>query len=269
MSFASLKTLIKRNPQLKRGALLATRLLAPLRPTTFLGGLAGYVWFVRDLIRFKGMGGEARILDCYPCLFDRTATTSFDAQYIYQAAWAAKRICQQHPENHVDIGSHLSFVTLLTAFTKVDFIDIRPADIAIDGFRSIPGSITKIPLPDASISSISSMHVIEHIGLGRYGDPLQVDGPRLACKEITRVLRAGGRAYVSVPIGRARIGFNGLYVFDAADFPENFENCRVVDFSYVDCDGSFNDACDHRMVQIRETIGGLDFGLGIYVLEKQ
>jgi SAM-dependent methyltransferase len=269
MTFTLLKEWIKEDPARKRASFFLIRFLSPLSPSTFIKGILNYWWFIRDLLKFRSMGGRAELLDCYPCLFDKTLTTSFDAQYLYQAAWGAKKIYEHRPDTHFDIGSHLSFVTQLAAFTKVDFIDIRPADITIDGFRSIPGSITKLPLQDASISSISSMHVIEHIGLGRYGDPLQVDGPLLACKEISRVLRVGGRAYISVPIGRARVGFNGLYVFDAANFPKYFDNCRVVDFAYVDCDGSFNDACDHKMVQLRETTGGLDFGLGIYVLEKQ
>jgi SAM-dependent methyltransferase len=269
MFLTSLKSRIKMNSRLKQQALFAIRLLSPLRPQTFFKGLVSYIWFIKDLWRFKQMGGEVRILDCYPCLFDRTAKTTFDAQYIYQAAWAAKRIYLERPDHHVDIGSHLAFVTQLTAFTKVEFIDIRPAEIQLEGFSVRTGSITQLPLDTASVSSISSMHVIEHIGLGRYGDPLQINGPQAACKEISRVLRPGGRAYISVPIGRPRIGFNGLYVFDAEQFPCLFDNCRVLDFAYIDCDGSFVESYDYASAEIREVAGGLDFGLGIYVLEKQ
>ena len=35
-----------------------------------------------------------------------------------------------------------------------------------------------------SLSSVSCMHVIEHIGLGRYGDPINQNGDKFAINEI-------------------------------------------------------------------------------------
>jgi len=238
-------------------------------PPFTLKAIIGYLRFFYDLRQFKRIGGKIETLDWYPCLFDRTPTTAFDAQYLYQAAWGAKKIFEARPEVHFDVGSHLGFVTQLAAFTKVEFIDIRPADIRLSGFGVRKGLITDLPLPDGSIASISSMHVIEHIGLGRYGDPIQLDGPQCACRELSRVLQVGGRAYVSVPIGRPRVGFNGLFVFDPVVFPEYFESCEVVDFSYVDTDGAFYESLDYRSVVLQESTSGMDFGLGIYILQKK
>lgn len=264
----SLKKWIKKNETFKRAALCAYRVLGPLAPPHMLRGMVNYLWFLADLRRFKRMGGKADFLDWYPCLFDKTATTGFDAQYLYQAAWGARKIFEAAPEQHVDVGSHLGFVTQLAAFTRVEFIDIRPAEINLKNFGVRKGSITALPVEDGSIESISSMHVIEHIGLGRYGDPIQSDGPQVACREIARVLKPGGKAYISVPIGRPRVGFNGLYVFDAVEFASYFPACKVVAFSCVDADGTFRQDIDHRSAKIDESRSGGDFGLGIYVLQK-
>lgn len=62
------------------------------------------------------------------------------------------------------------------------------------------------------------MHVIEHIGLGRYGDPLDYDGDMKALFELKRVIAKGGRLLLVLPVGTpARIEFNTHRVYDYKD----------------------------------------------------
>jgi ubiquinone/menaquinone biosynthesis C-methylase UbiE len=42
--------------------------------------------------------------------------------------------------------------------------------------------------------------VIEHIGLGRYGDEIDAFGSEKASRELSRILAPGGKLYVSLPI---------------------------------------------------------------------
>jgi hypothetical protein len=62
------------------------------------------------------------------------------------------------------------------------------------------------------------MHVIEHIGLGRYGEALDPDGDLKAIRELVRVLAAGGNLLVVVPVGRPRIQFNAHRIYDYVEF---------------------------------------------------
>ena len=58
------------------------------------------------------------------------------------------------------------------------------------------------------------MCVIEHIGLGRYGDPLDCLGSIKALKEVARVIKMGGYFLFSVPVSHTpRIEFNAHRVF--------------------------------------------------------
>ena len=66
---------------------------------------------------------------------------------------------------------------------------------------------------DGSLESLSTLHAVEHFGLGRYGDPIHPDGWRRAAEALARVLAPGGRLYFSVPIGRERLVFNAHRVF--------------------------------------------------------
>ena len=73
------------------------------------------------------------------------------------------------------------------------FIDYRPLSATLAGLRCEAGNLTGLGLPDASLPSLSCLHVVEHVGLGRYGDPLDIAGSERALAELQRVLAPEGR----------------------------------------------------------------------------
>ena len=198
-------------------------------------------WFLRDLRRYRSMGGVAELADLYPMLAERTTTTGIDRHYFYQGVWAARCLRAQGPENHFDVGSSAEFVGILTAFMPVHFIDIRPLDVSIPNLTNVAGTILALPFEDRTIGSMTCLHVAEHIGLGRYGDPLDSQGTEKAAKELQRVVGTGGRLYVSVPAGRSRTQFNAHRVFGINDFVAMFSELQLVSFSILDDDGVFHE----------------------------
>jgi len=226
-----------------------------------------YPFFISDWLRFKRLGGCAPVLDFYPCLHDKTATTGIDSHYFFQAIWGFKRIQSMLPESHVDVGSDVRWVGMLTSITRVNFIDIRPLQIELDNYEGKAGSIVALPYPDGSLSSVSSLHVIEHIGLGRYGDPLDPDGSRKACTELMRVLAPGGKLYVSMPIGNARVQFNGQRIFSAPEVLALFSGLLLEELSIVDTFGKLQERIDPKKIELGHG-QGLDYGLGMFVFYK-
>lgn len=265
---SSLRNWVKQRPGARRAALAAMRFSAPLFTWVNLRALPGYVRYFSDLRRFRAAGGKASLLDAWPCLFDRTAVSGIDTHYFHQAIWAMRHIREQGAANHVDIGSEVNFVGMLTTVTAVTFVDIRPLKIGIPNYTGQTGSITSLPFADNSVGSLSSLHVIEHIGLGRYGDPIDPAGPEKAAREITRVLSPGGRAYISAPVGRPRVQFNGQRVFGVDELPNLFSGLRAPDFSLIDAHGVFHADVDISCADIQESGAGMDCGLGLYVFEK-
>lgn len=77
------------------------------------------------------------------------------------------------------------------------------------------------------------MHVIEHIGLGRYGDPLDPIGDRRAVGELVRVLASGGNLLVAVPVGIGRVMFNAHRIYWYEEFTRYFEGLQLVEFALV------------------------------------
>lgn len=169
-----------------------------------------------------------------PCLHDATADTPVDPTYFYQDAWAFERIVQQRPAHHVDVGSHHKYVALLSRVVPVTMVDIRPLPTPLANLEFRTGSILALPFEDESLPSVSSLCVIEHIGLGRYGDPLDPDGTVKALAELKRVIMPGGDLYLSVPIDdENRIYFNAHRAFTETYLLDLFEPFTVIERRYI------------------------------------
>jgi len=151
--------------------------------------------------------------DRYPCLDDATPTTTFDRHYVYHTAWAARVLARTCPPVHVDIGSYIYFATLVSAFVPVRFYDYRPAQVGLPGLETGFADLLALPFEDGSVASLSCMHVVEHVGLGRYGDTLDPDGDLKAMAELTRVLAPGGNLLFAVPVGQPRVMFNAHRIY--------------------------------------------------------
>ncbi len=200
-----------------------------------------YLSYLADLRRYEKMPGAERIFlrDLYPCLGGNTATTEFDTHYFYQDIWAFRKIRESGVDEHVDVGSKVDFIGFLTAITKVTFIDIRPLEAELENFICRAGSILSMPYGDGSIPSLSCLHVAEHIGLGRYGDPLDPLGTVKACRELSRVLAPGGNLYFGLPVGISRVCFNAHRIHSPDQILSYFGNLILVEFSLVDDGGHF------------------------------
>ena len=175
--------------------------------------------------------------DRFPCLNDKTTNTEFDAHYIYHTAWAARVLKQINPALHIDISSALYFSTLISAFIPVTFYDFRPANIILSNLEMKSADLCNLHFENNSLESISCMHVVEHIGLGRYGDPLDYEGDLKAIKELKRVLKPGGDLLFVVPIGKPKIMFNAHRIYSYEQIITYFKELYLKEFSLIPDNG--------------------------------
>lgn len=262
------KQAIKENEKLKRLALWASRIAAAWGGIMNFSSVTRSARFIRDWRAFCHAGGEGRVLDWHPCLYDQTSTTGIDAHYFYQAVWLFRQIIDRKVPSHVDIGSQVNLVGLLSTVTRVTFLDIRPLVLTLPGYNGLGASLIALPFADNTVQSLSSLHVIEHIGLGRYGDPIDPEGACKAAREITRVLAPGGYAYISVPIGRARVQFNGQRVFGVHEVLTMFPGLQLTTMAMVDARGRYKEEVAPETADIGEAGAGADCGLGMFLFRK-
>jgi SAM-dependent methyltransferase len=169
----------------------------------------------------------------FPCLDDATATTGFDRHYVYHPAWAARVVAERAPALHVDISSTLHFASQLSAFVPTAYFDYRPADLRLDNLVSGAVDLTALPWDDGSVDSLSCMHTVEHIGLGRYGDPLDPAGDRKSAAELARVLAPGGSLLFVAPVGAPQIMFNAHRIYAYEQVLELFPSLTLREFALI------------------------------------
>ncbi|MDQ6972129.1 MAG: DUF268 domain-containing protein [Mariprofundaceae bacterium] len=238
--------------------------LALLYPRPLMG-LKYIPGFFREMLRYRAMnsGEVVNFRDMHPCLQDKVLGTPFDPHYFYQGGWLSRRIHAVRPGLHVDVGSSVMMASVLSGGIKTIFVDYRPLHADFDGLIGIAADIVDLPFADDSVTSLSSLHVIEHIGLGRYGDSLNARGSLQAAAELKRVLQPGGRLYVSVPVGRARVCFNAHRIFSPNEVRAMFSDLSLVEFTFVDDSQRFHEDCE------LDEAADMEYACGMYVFEKQ
>jgi len=245
---------------------LLYRLVSPIfNPLKFYSGITGYSWFLRDMIKFKKMDSSAKLLtkNLFPILNEKTPQTFFDVHYFYQQLWAFEHIYKRKPKSHVDVGSTYSMSGYISKITKSIFVDIRPIRTSLENLEVINGDILKLPFKKKSIKSLSCLHVVEHVGLGRYGDAINPEGAKNACEELVRVLAKNGHLYFSTPIGKNRICFNAHRVHAPEMILKYFSGLKLLEFSVVDDDGKYHENVNYKKYN------KINYGCGFFLFTKQ
>jgi Caenorhabditis protein of unknown function, DUF268 len=220
--------------------------------------------YMLDWVRYRRLPGSESLtlMNSFPCLSDWSPCTPFDPHYFYQAAWLARRLADIAPKSHVDIGSSVALIAVISAYVPTVFVDYRPLKTSIKALHPIAGDSLALPFSNNRLNSLSCLHVIEHIGLGRYGDPLNIRGTHLAAKELVRVLSPGGRLFLSTPVGRERTQFNAQRIFSPSSILAMFEGLRLENFSLIDDEGLLIQSAD---VASGETC---EYGCGLFEMIK-
>jgi SAM-dependent methyltransferase len=178
--------------------------------------------------------------DRYPCLSDDTENLTFDAHYTYHTAWAARLLAKTKPAKHIDISSSFSFMLLVSAFIPFEFYEYRQVELNLPNLKCGTADLCSLPFKDESVESISCMHVVEHIGLERYGDAFDPQGDLKAISELQRVLKPSGNLFFVVPLGGAmRIQYNAHRIYTCESIREYFKKLEIMQFSLVTDDGRF------------------------------
>ena len=219
--------------------------LTGFNPRTIVKSLRWLPTYLRDVSLYRRQSAlpsfRFRWRDAFPILTDLDVGAGIaGGHYFHQDLWAAKKIFKRQPAQHFDIGSRMDgFVAHLLVFMPVTAIDIRPMDSEISGLSFLQDdAVLLTQLPDDSIDSLSSLHVAEHFGLGRYTDLVNPAACFHFMASLQRVLAPGGRLYFSVPVGRERVEFNAHRIFAPATVLRNFPSLQLVSFSFVGDDGA-------------------------------
>jgi len=238
--------------------------------------IRGIVPFLRDYRKLRQqtrqVDGGFPFVNIYPCLTDRYAQSGVAiGHYFHQDLLVARKVFHNAPERHVDVGSRIDgFVAHVAAFREIDVVDIRNLISSAKNIKFLRSDLMG-ELPGSLIGccdSLSCLHALEHFGLGRYGDPIKIDGHLMGFRNLSRMVKTGGKLYLSVPIGPQRIEFNAHRVFSLGYLLDMVHgNYRLDSFSFVDDEGEIHENIPLGQEQIANNCGCV-YGCGILELTK-
>jgi len=230
--------------------------------------LKNYFRYRRDKREWINKGGK--ITHSHMVLSDYEDTAgSAKGHYFHQDLLVANLIYKNKPRRHIDVASRIDgFVAHVASYRKIEVVDIRPLE------RSKHKNVKFIQANLMSTQdlgetdSLSCLHAIEHFGLGRYNDPIDVDGHIKGINNLVKLVSRGGHLYISFPIGQNdEIHFNAHRVFRVETilkYSSIKENMKLVRFDYVDAAGNL-----HTDVDIQDVDANIKYGCGIYTFEKK
>lgn len=245
-----------------------------LDPRKAFTNFKGLFWYIRDITVFtKQYSKSAKEFKVryIPVLTDKNDTSGkARGQYFYQDLYVANRIFLDNPVRHIDIGSRVDgFVAHVASFRQIEVFDIRPANSQVKNIEFVQADLMLFdPTLEACTDSLSCLHTIEHFGLGRYNDPIDVDGHLKGLDNMYRLLKPGGRFYFSTQIGPQIIDFNSHRIFSLSYLLNYFNGKYEIErFSYInDRDVFFEDT--ELTPELIRTNAGCKMGCGIFVLKK-
>lgn len=239
-------------------------------PRRLLRSLRGLPRYLADLARFRAKYSGR--LHLQPCLYDwyEEGGTS-KSEYFWQDLYVAQRIFQAGPRRHVDVGSRLDgFVAHVASFREVEVFDIRPVSSSIQGVVFKQADLMNPEgLQAGYCDSLSCLHALEHFGLGRYGDPINVQGHAIGLRNLNKLLAPGGTLYLSVPVGRARVEFNANRVFDPAELQKlaASDGLAVESMVWLEPGNSPRESTD--LIPDMQFLASRDYALCIFTFKKQ
>jgi hypothetical protein len=224
--------------------------------------------YCKELFTFLAKGGKINGL--IPILGEHLKLSgSIDRHYFLLDLFIANKIYKRNPKKHLDIGSRFDgFVSHVASFRKIDVLDIRQNKNIASRVNFIQLDITK-KTPNKFLNkydSISSLHVVEHIGLGRYGDRIDPNGHFLAFNNMIKFLSKGGTFYFAVPISKKnKIYFNAHRTFFAKKIINWSNDIVLKEFHYIDDSGNFIKYASFD----DNKLNNLNYGCGIYIFKKK
>ena len=167
---------------------------------------------LKSLIVYLSKGGSLHSI--WPIFNEDSGQSSSFSDYTIMDYIVADDILSRNPSHHFDIGSRIDGVILQLAHSiDVVVLDVRPnPSLTRFGVQTVLGNACSASsLRSANIQSfrsVSSLHAIEHFGLGRYGDQIDPLALNRFAESISSSLITGTIFYLGFPIGPNKIVFN-------------------------------------------------------------
>ena len=188
--------------------------------------------------------------------------------YFVQDNFVADFLSEIRPISLLDIGSRVDgYINQIRHICPVTVLDIRHPNYELKNVNHVIGDLMdensiKRLLKNNDYPIISCLHTIEHIGLGRYGDKIDVNGDSISLSNLFMNMSSGAQLILSVPFSdKPRVEFNAQRVYDLSALRATLPLSACIEEQWlIDDDDCFVDPTKDR--------SDINFGVIILLLRK-
>ena len=181
--------------------------IEPIKTIQFAKEVPGFIAdsakFFLSSKRSQQTATDRFIFKLSPSLHDKGQGAGSTSSLYFLQDLSCSTYCNSlRPSSHIDIGSRIDgFVAQIGTSRKLDVLDIRPALIPFNNISFVQGDICKPPNKLLGrYDLVTSLHAIEHIGLGRYGDKIDPKSWLIALRSCRSLASQNGKVLISLPI---------------------------------------------------------------------
>jgi hypothetical protein len=202
----------------------------PIKTFRFMMSLP---WIAKDFLTFRKQlrlstekHHRQAILRISPFAHDRNADSGAQKSLYFLQDICCSQYCLNKPfTKHIDLGSRVDgFVAQIAASREIEVLDIRPSNSNIKNIIFTKGDITSL---DSRLTGLydltTSLHALEHVGLGRYGDKVDANGFNLSLQNIRSLTSNKGETLISLPVSSCNaeiIEFNAQRIMSSSSIIE-------------------------------------------------
>ncbi len=196
------------------------------------------------------------------------APKCFDRDFEYP--WVLKNIDIKKGKL-LDIGSTVGqmLYDILPKTVEINTLNIN-SQKDVKGVKQIEGDIRKTDFKSNLFDCITCVSTLEHIGVeGRYGVEEDGTGDMKAMKEMYRILKPGGRLFLTVPYGAQDVlPINKLYNKKRTE--KLFKGYKLLKEEYLKYNKKYGIWLTVSEKEAAETIWQKDkwYSLGLFILQK-
>jgi SAM-dependent methyltransferase len=138
----------------------------------------------------------------------------------------------------VDIGGGNAWSTKLLMLLQIPGSKILSVDVVNHCASSkynveyLKGNCLHTPLATESVDVVVSISTFEHVGLGRWGDPIDPDGDIKEMREVHRILRSGGYVVLTLPYGAPTVVYNLHRIYNDGRIKKMIEGFSIAGEGY-------------------------------------
>ena len=152
-----------------------------------------------------------------------------------QRVFASSAIRQVNPQMIHDIGSDRQWIIGVSTHYNVTSLDVREPPFRMENEHFDIGQAQALPWETASVEFLTSMHSIEHFGLGGYGDDQDTWGDNKAAAEMARVVKPGGELILTTTVtgNSSFTAYDVHRVYSADDLHDMLTDFEIIEEKFV------------------------------------